>query len=55
MVAIVLVWSVGAAACSARVASRPEVVDLAGVDQLAVVFNDAGAQTPKLILLLSPT
>ena len=53
--AILLIWSVGLAACSSPVASTSEVADLAGVNQLAEAFNDVGSDTPKLILLLSPT
>lgn len=52
---VLLAWSVGLAACSAPVASTTEVVDLASVSQLAGAFNDVGSDTPKLILLLSPT
>jgi len=53
--AVLFAWSVGLAACSAPVASTSEVVDLASVNQLAEAFNDVGSDTPKLILLLSPT
>ena len=32
-----------------------EVVDLVGVDQLAQAFNQADSDSPRLLLLLSPT
>jgi hypothetical protein len=52
----VLAWSLGLAACADNpVASTTEVVDLAGVDQLADMFNEVEPDTPKLLLLLSPT
>ena len=52
----VLAWSLGLAACAENpVASTTEVVDLAGVDQFADMFNEVEPDTPKLLLLLSPT
>ena len=39
----------------APVATDLEVVDLSGVDQLADDFNQAGSDSPRLLLLLSPT
>lgn len=58
LLAVVLAWSMAACtapAASTSVASASEVVNLAGVDQLADMFNETDADTPKLVLLLSPS
>ena len=43
------------AACGGPAVSESEVVDLAGIDQLADSFNQADSESPRLLLLLSPT
>ena len=52
---LVLVLLIVSAACGKPAVSDAEVVDLAGVDQLADAFNQADSQSPRLLLLLSPT
>jgi len=42
-------------ACAAPATSDLQVVDLSGVDQLAENFNQADSDSPRLLLLLSPT
>lgn len=55
LIAWVLIMSVGLMACGSVPTTQAEVIDLAGVDQLAADFNESGADSPKLLLLLSPT
>lgn len=52
---LLLVLLIGIAACSSPAVTQDDVVDLAGVDELAGAFNQVNSDSPRLILLLSPT
>lgn len=52
---LVLILLIGIAACDSPAATQLDAVDLADVDQLADAFNQVDSDSPRLILLLSPT